>query len=272
MSLGPLTTTFTPPATCTASFADFYQQPAVGGDYAGPLRTSDCFPPNYASARTAFFSPASICPYGFVSACGRVTTTAESAAPETIITCCPSIQGGKGFTCNPDTLPAHAETLVCKSAFLSGASFQNHISVTVNGGSIQTLSAVTTGYTANYNGALNAFGVQLRYRNEDDKSSTATPTGSDPGSSTSQTSNDKTPNETDASSGPGSTSAAASTKEGVSTNTIVGAAVGGSIGMLLIIVMIAGIIVLRKKRGHKPGAQELEGSSAPGQPPSVYWD
>lgn len=89
MSLGPLTTTFTPPATCTASFADFYQQPAVGGDYAGPLRTSNCFPPNYQSARTAFYSPASICPHGLASACSRVTSTAVSAAPETIITCCP---------------------------------------------------------------------------------------------------------------------------------------------------------------------------------------
>jgi hypothetical protein len=52
----------------------------------------------------------------------------------------------------------------------------------------------------------------------------------------------------------------------------VGAAVGGSIGLLLILVIIAGIIVLRKKRGHQPAPQELEGTSTPGQPPSFYWD
>ncbi|KAK0738717.1 hypothetical protein B0T18DRAFT_433478 [Schizothecium vesticola] len=80
MSLGPLTTTFTSLATCTA----------------------DCFPPNYESARTAFYSPASIFPHCFASACSRVTSTAVSAAPEPIITCCPSVQGGKAFACNPD--------------------------------------------------------------------------------------------------------------------------------------------------------------------------
>jgi hypothetical protein len=82
-----------------------------------------------------------------------------------------SVQGGKAFTCNPDLQPSWAETLACKSAFLSGEFFQNHISVSVNGESIVTLSAVTTGYLANYGGALNAFGVQLRYRNEDSESS-----------------------------------------------------------------------------------------------------
>lgn len=82
-----------------------------------------------------------------------------------------SVQGGKAFTCNPDLQPSWAETLACKSAFLSGEFFQNHISVSVNGESIVTLSAVTTGYLANYGGALNAFGVQLRYQAEDSSSS-----------------------------------------------------------------------------------------------------
>ena len=84
----------------------------------------------------------------------------------------------RSFTCNPDLEPAHALTLVCKSAFLSGEFFQNHISVSVRGDdSIVTLSAVTTGYLANYNGALNAFGVQLRYRDEESESSVSNLSG-----------------------------------------------------------------------------------------------
>ena len=47
---------------------------------------------------------------------------------------------------------------------------------------------------------------------------------------------------------------------------------GGSIGLLLILVAIAGIIVLRKTRGHRPVPQELEGTSTPSQSPSFYWD
>lgn len=51
-----------------------------------------------------------------------------------------------------------------------------------------------------------------------------------------------------------------------------GAAVGGSIGVLLIAVLIAGILVLRKKRGNKSAPQELEASATPDQSSGVYWD
>lgn len=72
---------------------------------------------------------------------------------------------------------------------------------------------------------------------------------------------------------PGSAGAADSTKDGVSTNTIVGAAVGGAIGILIVIVMIVGIIVMRRKKSQQqPIPQESEEFSTPGLNPSFYSD
>lgn len=79
VNLGPMTSVFTPPAGCEY-FTLSYSGPLLVFDYgrtcdgtaSRQLRAS-CYPPRYAAAWNAelypVFSPASICPAGYVSAC-----------------------------------------------------------------------------------------------------------------------------------------------------------------------------------------------------------
>ena len=90
MSLGALTTTFTPPPSCTASFSTDFKLEG-GWDVMGPLSTGGgCLPPNYQFATDAYYSPG-ICPAGYSAAC--VTPAAGQGRPGdevTTVTCCPA--------------------------------------------------------------------------------------------------------------------------------------------------------------------------------------
>ncbi len=83
---GPLTTVFSPAASCR------YSQTAFSGtaiDWSchvqGPLET-DCFPPKYGPSPNDYFSPETACPLGYLTdGLGCSMTRGR----ETIITCCP---------------------------------------------------------------------------------------------------------------------------------------------------------------------------------------
>jgi hypothetical protein len=91
MSLGALTSTFTPPSSCISSFVNVYlmNPPILGTEYhaGGPVSTDRCFPSNYGDARTDYYSPG-ICPAGYMSAC--TSLNAAGAVTETVVTCCPT--------------------------------------------------------------------------------------------------------------------------------------------------------------------------------------
>lgn len=90
VNLGPMTSVFTPPAGCeslTLSYSGnllvFDYGRTCEGTASRQLKTS-CYPPRYAGAWNAqlypVFSPASICPAGYVSACeyaGATPTTSS---------------------------------------------------------------------------------------------------------------------------------------------------------------------------------------------------
>ncbi|KAH8658095.1 hypothetical protein BX600DRAFT_63225 [Xylariales sp. PMI_506] len=86
VTIGPLTTTFTPPASCTNDFTNYYQM-WTGDlgvfDIAGPYTTESCFPSGYNPARSEYYSPG-ICPAGYKTACSSVDTNGVTA-----VTCCP---------------------------------------------------------------------------------------------------------------------------------------------------------------------------------------
>jgi hypothetical protein len=88
MSLGALTTTFTPPVSCRASVAG---PPIYDGAkyYQGPIFTSDCFPPNYSFARNPdnYYSPAIACPVGYETGC--TSKNVLDTVTETVVICCP---------------------------------------------------------------------------------------------------------------------------------------------------------------------------------------
>jgi hypothetical protein len=88
MSLGSLTTTFTPPVSCRASLAG---PPIHDGTkyYKGPVFTSDCFPPNYGFGRDPeeYYSPGIACPVGYVTGC--TSKNVLGTMTETVVICCP---------------------------------------------------------------------------------------------------------------------------------------------------------------------------------------
>jgi hypothetical protein len=83
MSVGSLTTTFTPPASCLESFSttlwnlSFY--------LAEPTTTQGCMPDNFQFSSTNFYSPG-ICPVGYVTACQHLNVIGTLS--ETVVTCC----------------------------------------------------------------------------------------------------------------------------------------------------------------------------------------
>ncbi|GAB1319344.1 Mid2 domain-containing protein [Madurella fahalii] len=93
MSLGALTTTFTPASTCVQSFSHLYinqTRTLIGPAIAGPLSAGGCFPDNYdIHIADRYYSPG-VCPVGYTPACSS-SNTISSTLTETVVTCCPSL-------------------------------------------------------------------------------------------------------------------------------------------------------------------------------------
>jgi len=90
MSVGALTTTFTPAPSCVESFSHLYinhTKNGAGPAIAGPVITSGCVPDQYDLHVSKYYSPG-ICPSGYAAACS--SSNAIGSQTETVITCCPS--------------------------------------------------------------------------------------------------------------------------------------------------------------------------------------
>jgi hypothetical protein len=86
ITLGPLTTIFTPPPSCISSMSDVFLQilasSAFDGLLYGPL-SAVCFPSDYQDIRSVYYSPGLFCPVGYETACISFDST------DTVVTCCP---------------------------------------------------------------------------------------------------------------------------------------------------------------------------------------
>ena len=91
LSLGALTTAFSPSPSCLATTNIWQIDVSVGNsavwyDLLGPPATSDCLPSNYNGASTAYYSPGR-CPTGYTAvksesyAIGTLTETREVCCP-----------------------------------------------------------------------------------------------------------------------------------------------------------------------------------------------
>lgn len=147
MSLGALTTTFTPPASCLSDLSGTSWNGTVY--YLGPASTGSCFPENYEPPRSNYYSPG-VCPYGYRSACSSVS------GADTVVTCCPGT-----LTCNARTV-AWASTLGCNSGWNS-PDVETISPLTV----IDGTSAVSVRTTVEPYGAVNAFSYQIRFQASD---------------------------------------------------------------------------------------------------------
>ncbi|KAK8060959.1 hypothetical protein PG996_010889 [Apiospora saccharicola] len=110
LHLGPLTTVFRAPLSCSQSALFMYDDFDCAGSTTsilrGPVETASaahCFPPSLkndagAGRPGAYYSPG-ICPQGYTAACTSINRQA-SPEPETVLTCCPDASQGLSYQCS----------------------------------------------------------------------------------------------------------------------------------------------------------------------------
>ncbi|PQK15722.1 hypothetical protein BB8028_0006g00440 [Beauveria bassiana] len=259
--LGPLTTTWTAPATCSLLFAypdRVGHMIAYRGERcdatAGARDGANCWPPrregipdkSSAMLGWGFYSPGLVCPDGYTTACTAIfgqradwVTQFPLVAGETAVGCCPTGYectnwNQFGNTCYATPKEMTVTTAVCGADGISSQGkyvFPATVSVGVSDGSSSTISM------------LWAPMFQLNFRQSDLSSHEAT-------SSAPRTS--KTPSPTSTSS-QASEQAGATTSSSLSKGAIAGIAVGSVVAGL--VVGAASIIVIFRHRRHRKVAQ-----------------
>jgi hypothetical protein len=98
--VGPLTTTFRAPSSCTTTTPQLYQVWSESDSryVEGPLYTagSDCFPSGYDPAPANYYSPG-WCPSGYTTACSSLASAGTET--ETAVVCCPTYVEPSGTAC-----------------------------------------------------------------------------------------------------------------------------------------------------------------------------
>ncbi|KAI2471540.1 hypothetical protein F4781DRAFT_386588 [Annulohypoxylon bovei var. microspora] len=252
MSLGPLTTSFTPPADCTASSALYWVSTASTFYWLhGRPGQSSCFPDNYSPYQNQYYSPG-VCPVGYTRGCESVSTGNDNSAT-THATCCPQGNYVCASTSSSYSYP-WGPTLGCMSVYRvdTQTSFTT-IDGTINGD--ETAGAVTS---IRAPGTIMAYGVVIQNGPTTATTTTST-TASDSQTSTTSSIASETASSTAA--------AAQSTSHGLSSGAAAGVGVGTAIGVMA----IGGIILWmfwsrRRKREQQQQQQEL-GMEAPGRAP-----
>ncbi|KAH6887097.1 hypothetical protein B0T10DRAFT_563318 [Thelonectria olida] len=233
MSVGALTTTFTPAESCLSSLSNTYAEPGdMGAMYGGPLSTDGCFPDRYAYARTNYYSPG-ICPDGYTTACSStIAAKGEGGAVETVVTCCP-----RNFDCNPSHVFPWETTMGCASRWSNTNTFPTVTMVTRSG---IDLIPVSTDSVVQPWGAVNAFSVQIRFQPGDFNKSGHTSTNAD-----------TLPSATATVPMPTSSSDSSSASRGLSGGEVAGIAVGSAIGTLLLAATVYYLFLLRRRRQRR---------------------
>ncbi|KAI1120488.1 hypothetical protein F5Y10DRAFT_258275 [Nemania abortiva] len=243
MSLGPLTTTYEPPHSCTSSFLTDFKPPG-GWDVIGPLETTgDCFPPNYTDDGRKYYSPG-ICPAGYTAACADPAPGLGGGQTSvTTATCCPI-----GFTCISQPFELYGSTYACNSRIRNFRGTQIFIS------SGNTLSTKVTTISKEQDAIANAFGIQIQYRYEDFIStssltssliSTTAPTPSSTSTITRPTNSKPGKKKND--------------QSGLSTAAAIGIGVGVGVGGLLLIAGVIWVICVRRFQAQKLHSPQEQG-------------
>ncbi|KAI1394648.1 hypothetical protein F4819DRAFT_254343 [Hypoxylon fuscum] len=234
-------TTFSPAPSCTQ---DIYYVPVpdlscVKGTSAilcryyhlGPITsTSDCFPTSWSPSSGAYISPGA-CPRGYTIAC------AYTAQPEKTATCCPS-----GFGCQTlsEGFPWYTTDLCTQPM----ADTLTYVYTTRTPGKDFETSTVTGGGAENAGGAINAFGVEIRWQPSD--LTTTAPTSSlsfassTPASSLTITTSSSFPTIT------------APVNTGLTTGTQVGIGIG-TVALFFLLLAIAFLIWRRRRNKRQTG-------------------
>lgn len=228
--LDALTTTFSPPASCSGVY--------TSGGVAVIDVDLACLPQGFTSLSTNYFSPGIACPSGYVTACNDNAGVSSI----TTVTCCP-YRGDITLGCvTPSTLSNVWETLFC--TWIAPASGTT-VSITQSGDGTTSTAAVSMESP----GGINALGVRMVYQSSD----ITTAAGETAGSGTS----------TATSSGATSIGAASGddSSGGLSTGAIIAVAV---VVPVVAIAVAAGLFFWIRKR--KQAQQAHPGEGAAGMP------
>ena len=288
MSLGSLTTVFTPSPSCLAPANQWLINYSTGNggwyDLFGPPMTSDCLPPNYTPASSAYYSPGR-CPSGYTKATETIQQL-SNAKYETIQTCCP-----RCIQYSPPKLGQERELKYSQrrwfhfTAASTSMTDQNTLvfpwltslhcktSITTKGSATKTKSdkgVISTTVGSVYPGDnIGAYGIVVRFQDTDfperfsvsgrfifdrrelmvsQSTSSAQTTGTVPSTApTTQFSGSSTPIPTSSSSALGSTSPS-STSGGMSTGTKAGIGAGVAAGMLALALALAIGYIMGQRR------------------------
>ncbi|KAK4205700.1 hypothetical protein QBC40DRAFT_1403 [Triangularia verruculosa] len=235
-AIGPLTTTFSAPSSCSTAFSNFYE--VFEGDkdssyVQGPLFPThkDCFPSGYDPAPTKYYSPG-FCPQEYTAACSSIRTS--STVTETAIACCPNY--GVKYTCATESQPESG----CTTVWQSGAGAFEPI-VVKNSTIVSTATVTLRG------GAISAYPVQIRFQ-ASDLSNALTP---------SRTA--AIPPATDVLLPPDTSSSSSS---GLSSTAIIGIVVGCGLGFFILFSSLCLWCYMRRRR-KQYSSQPAPRSGAP---------
>ncbi|KAI1877573.1 hypothetical protein JX265_003581 [Neoarthrinium moseri] len=258
MSLGALTTVFTPPADCLATDGLYWVKTASTFYwlYGKPYQTS-CFPDNYAPYQNNYYSPG-VCPSGYVERCRSLFTGGSTT--ETRATCCPSVGN---FVCASTssryTYP-WGPTLGCMSVYnIDFETAFTTVEATLNGDEVAGESK-----SLRAPGTMMAYGIPIRRRNDDNVITSASQqTATSAGIPSSQTM--ATTSETAA------VQATATAQGGLSAGAAAGIAVGATLGGLLLLGCIAFMFWNRRRQRRRDVATHSQGLyEYPPPPPQEY--
>ncbi|KAK4451783.1 hypothetical protein QBC34DRAFT_43032 [Podospora aff. communis PSN243] len=225
-AIGPLTTTFRAPSSCTAT-PQIYQI-FTGNEYRleqGPLFTSgsNCFPPGYDAGPDRYYSPG-FCPQGYTAACTKTDSRQTRSPTETALICCPT---ALRYTCPGVTEPA---SLGCTTTW-KGA-------VAVIGVTVITDSTVSgSKIISESNGGIGVHSIQVRFKDGDASQTSVPPQGA----SRTLSLPTQTPTNTPA----------PATRGGLTTGAAIGIGVGSVVGLLLIAGTVFLCIWLRWRKMKK---------------------
>ncbi|KAI3394997.1 hypothetical protein diail_1886 [Diaporthe ilicicola] len=229
--LDALTTTFTPPASCSGVYSSAGVA-VIDVDLA-------CLPQGFTSLSTNYFSPGIACPAGYVTACNDNAGVSSI----TTVTCCP-YRGDITLGCvTPSTLSNVWETLFC--TWIAPASGTT-VSITQSEDGTTSTAAVSMESP----GGINALGVRMVYQSSDLTTAAGETTTTTSGGVTS----------TGAAGGDNSSSSSSS--DGLSTGVTIAVAV---IVPVVAIAVAAGLFFWMRKQKQARQAQQ-PGEGAAGMP------
>ncbi|KAI9039884.1 uncharacterized protein KD926_008985 [Aspergillus affinis] len=240
----PLTTTFTPPASC---ISNVWLASTSGKTWMnlGPINHTECLPSGW--SKSDYYSPG-ICPTGYAIAASGIVI--DGPKTETAATCCPTFGNNKYATRAAESSTI-SELIDC--TWQPGPDVTTEFKYTWTDDEGRTS---TTDSALSSNGHLNAYGVYIRWQSRD----FSTPPATTPVSNTATT--------TTAAATSSQTSTEPSGSSELSAGAKAGIGVGVAVGAILAIMALA-LFFIRRRRARP--AQYQQSHDETGAAGSVYY-